>query len=137
MSRESTMFADATGRELFLGDIVRANVAEAFKEFGVHGDWSEYEITKVPGGYAMSYVRSQKGVVLPYGYLSCFMAEFDQDKLPDIKRIMWAQEPIPHPSLTWIDDKTTRDERVQAFEIESKARYEARRAAREAADSAT
>lgn len=129
---ERTMFADASGRELFLGDVVRADVDEAFREFGVHGDWAEYEITKAPGGYALSYLRSQKGTVLPYGYLSCFMAEFNQKELPDIKRIMWAREPIPHPSLTWIDDKTTREERMRAFEVESEARWKERQRERAA-----
>lgn len=126
--RERTMFADKDGRELFLGDVVRAPVLEAFREFGVHGDWAEYEITKAPGGYALSYLRSQKGAVLPFGYLSSFMASFDHDELPDLKRIMFAREPIPHPSLTWIDDRTTAAERLQAFALESEARRKEREA---------
>lgn len=126
LDRERTLFADRNGIELFLGDVVRADVDEAFRELGVHGDWAEYEITKAPGGYAISYLRSQKGVVLPYGYLSCFMAEFGGDKLPDIKRIMFAREPIPHPLLVWVNDKTTREERMRAFEIESQRRFEER-----------
>lgn len=127
-TRERTMIADKDGKELFLGDVVRADVDEAFREFGVHGDWAEYEITKAPGGYALTYLRSQKGVVLPYGYLSCFMIEFGQENLPDIKRIMFSREPIPHPSLSFVDDATTREERMRAFEIESKRRWEERRA---------
>lgn len=120
--RERTMMADKDGCELFLGDVVRAPVAEAFREFGVHGDWAEYEITKAPGGYALSYLRSQKGTVLPFGYLCCFMTEFDSDELPDLKRIMFAREPIPHPSLAWIDDRTSAEERRNAFAAEHAAR---------------
>lgn len=124
--RETTMFADKYGRELFLGDVVRAQIAEAFREFGVHGDWAEYEITKAPGGYALSYLRSEKGAVLPFGYLSSFITDFDSKELPDMKRIMFATEPISHPSLSWIDDPSTDEERQQAFTIEAKARREAR-----------
>ena len=50
------MFADRNRRELMLGDTVRADVEEAFREFGIHGDWAEYEIAKAPGGYAASYL---------------------------------------------------------------------------------
>lgn len=119
---ERTMMADKSGRELFLGDVVRAAVDEAFREFGIHGEWAEYEIVKAPGGYAISYLRSEKGAVLPFGYLCCFMTEFGKDELPDMKRIMFAREPIAHPRLEWIDDKTTREDRMRAFEIESEKR---------------
>lgn len=125
---ETTMMADRDGREIFLGDVIRADVDEAFREIGVHGDWAEYQITKAPGGYALSYLRSQKGAVLPFGYLSCFMAEFGRDALPDIKRVMFATAPIRHPKLTLVDDQSTTEERMRAFEIESKARQAARQA---------
>lgn len=130
MSRERTMMADKDGSELFLGDVVRADVHAAYREFGVHGDWAEYEITKAPGGYALTYLRSEKGAVLPYGYLSCFLTEFDQEALlPDLKRVMFARDPIPHPSLSKCDDPSTAEERRAAFAIEAeqrRARSEAR-----------
>lgn len=127
MPVETTMMADKSGRELFLGDVVRADVDDAFREFGVHGNWAEYEIIKAPGGYALSYLRSEKGAVLPYGYLCCFMVEFERDALPDMKRIMFAREPISHPELTWVDDRTTQSERRSAFEREADERRAARR----------
>ena len=116
-SRERTMMADRNGRELFLGDVVRADVDEPFRSIGPHGDWSEYEITKSPGGYALSYLRSEKGAVLPYGYLCCGMTEFGGDDLPGMKDLMFARKPVRHPRLTWIDDRTTREERLRAFEM--------------------
>lgn len=119
MRTERTMFADKDGREIFLGDTVRAPIAAAFREFGVHGDWAEYEITKAPGGYALSYLRSEKGHVLPFGYLCSPMVEFDRDELPDMERIMFAREPICHPSLTLIEDYTTSEDRRSAFSRES------------------
>jgi len=122
---ERTMFADKNGRELMLGDTVRADVDEACREFGVHGDWSEYEITKAPGGYALSYLRSEKGAVLPYGYLACFMADFNGKELPDMKRLMFARDPIRHPSLLWVEDRTDMEERTNAFQREAEQRRRA------------
>lgn len=119
---ERTMFADKSGRELMLGDTVRAAVDEPFREFGVHGDWAEYEITKAPGGYALSYLRSEKGAVLPFGYLCCFMADFNSNELPNINSLMFARKPISHPALSWVDDRTDAEERVNAFRREADAK---------------
>lgn len=114
-SRERTMMADKDGRELFLGDVVRADVAEPFLIIGPHGTWAEYEITKAPGGYALSYLRSEKGAVLPFGYLCCLMIEFDREALPGMKSLMFAKEPVRHPALAWVFDTTTQEERMNAF----------------------
>lgn len=127
MPVETTMMADKSGRELFLGDVVRADIDDAFGEFGVNGNWAEYEIIKAPGGYALSYLRSEKGAALPYGYLCCFMVEFGRDAIPDMKRIMFARDPISHPKLTWVDDRTTQSERRSAFGREEEELRAARR----------
>lgn len=113
--RESTNMADATGRELFVGDVVETEVEEPFRSIGVHGRWTHYEIAKAPGGYVLSYLRSETGPVLPLGYLSCYMTEFRDDELPDRKVLLMAKTPVKHPALKWIEDTTTPDERAEAF----------------------
>lgn len=123
MSKESTGFADLAGHELYLGDVVRADVEEPFQE--MHGTWCEYEITKAAGGYVLSYTRSEKGCLLPFGYVSCFMAEFEPDAVPDIKTLLWSKTPPKHQKLCKINDGMTQDYRRELFTIERKKRIHA------------
>lgn len=120
--RETTMMADKSGRELFVGDTVRTEVSKDYRVIGMHGDWAEYEIAKAPGGYALRYLRSEKGPVLPYAYLCCMMLEFDAEKLPSVKDVVFAEKPVPHPGLTWIDDATSDADRRAAFMARASAR---------------
>lgn len=125
--RERTMFADKDGRELFLGDVVRAEIESPFQT--THGTWAEYEITKAAGGYILSYVRSEKGCILPFGYTAQFMNQYEHDDLPDLKMLLWTDEPIAHPALSLVDDGMSHDERRELFMVEAKRRREAERAA--------
>lgn len=121
---ESTGFADADGAELFLGDVVRARIEEPFQE--LHGTWGEYEITKAAGGYVLSYSRSEKGCILPFGYTACFMTEFCPDSIPDLKILLWSKTPPKHPRLHKVDDGMTGDQRRDLFSVESRERRRAR-----------
>lgn len=114
--RESTGFADSTGREIFAGDLVRSPTEEAFNE--IHGAWVEREVAKVAGGYALMYVRSKKGCVMPYGYTACFMKDFHDDHkdAPSEYVMLWASAPVVHPFLTLVSDGLTHEERIELYE---------------------
>lgn len=71
--KESTGFADKHGAEIFEGDIVRMLVKEPFQD--MHGNWCDYQAVKRPGGYALLYVRSEKGAELPLHYTGNYMSE--------------------------------------------------------------
>lgn len=117
---EATGYADRDGNELFLGDVVRTEIKEPFQE--MHGEWGEYEITKAAGGYVLSYTRSEKGCTLPFGYTACFMNEFGDDDLPDIKVLLWSKTPPKHPALVKVDDGMTQEQRRRLFEDERRKR---------------
>lgn len=111
--RERTLFADKNGKELFLGDVVRHTPEKSFNP-EVHGSWVEYEIIKGAGGYVLGYVRSEKGVKLPFGYTGTFMFLFECEDV-DLKSSIFAEEPVNHPALEWVDDQTTPTQRREAF----------------------
>jgi hypothetical protein len=117
---ESTLFADKDGYEIFLGDVVRAAIQEPFQH--THGTWAEYEITKAAGGYVLSYTRSEKGCILPFGYTSQFINQYDIDELPDLKMLLWSKELVQHPSLERVTDGMTAEERRELFMVESRNR---------------
>lgn len=124
--RESTEFADRDGKEIFLGDVVRAEIEEPFQD--MHGTWAEYEITKAAGGYVLSYTRSEKGCVLPFGYTATFMNQFGGEELPDIKILLWSTKLVIHGSLKLVDDGMTPEQRRDLWTAEVQQRRAARAA---------
>lgn len=124
MSSESTGFADQVGFEIYLGDVVRANIEKPFQE--LHGAWADYEITKAAGGYVLSYIRSEKGCQLPFGYTATFMNQFALDELPDLKQLIWSKHPINHPALLKVEIELSPDERRELFMVEAEMRRVAR-----------
>lgn len=100
--REETMFLDSTGEMIRLGDIVRAPITI---NQHTHGTWGDYRIRKAPGGYLLSYLRSEKGQVLPEGYTGGFMADClpDEDER-DLKPLVFATVPIAVSGWTIIWD---------------------------------
>jgi hypothetical protein len=110
---ETTLFADNQGKEIFLGDVVRAQIKEPFQD--THGTWAEYEITKAAGGYVLSYVRSEKGCILPFGYTAQFMNQYEIDELPDLKMLLWSDKPVQHPELFVVTDGMTPEQRRDLF----------------------
>lgn len=118
---ESTLMADNSGEEIFVGDVVRSRIETPFQQ--VHGEWADYEIGKAPGGYILMYFRSQSGCQLPFGYTAQYMTEFNSDELPSMKTLLWSSKPVRHPSLVKIKDLSmSPDERRDLFRIESAAR---------------
>lgn len=90
--REDTMFLDAGGTMIRLGDVVRAPVAINQQ---LHGTWAEYRIRKAPGGYLLSYIRSEKGAILPEGYTGGYMADcIPEDSETDLKTLVFTMVPI-------------------------------------------
>jgi hypothetical protein len=92
MTTEETMFLDATGTPSRLGDVVRAPITI---NTDFHGSWGEYRIRKAPGGYLLSYIRSEKGQILPEGYTGGYMADClpDEDE-HDLKTLVFTQVPV-------------------------------------------
>jgi hypothetical protein len=89
---ETTMFLDRNGDAICVGHKVRAPISINQE---VHGTWGEYEIVKRPGGYVMSYLRSEKGEILPPGYTGGYM----HDVIPDddecsLKELVFTKVPI-------------------------------------------
>lgn len=70
--QESTLFADIHGREIMVGDRVRLSTEINVE---VHGKWVDYTVIKRPGGYALSYLISEKGQILPVGYSGNYMPD--------------------------------------------------------------
>lgn len=91
--REDTLFLASDGRPILVGDIIRAPITI---NQDVHGTWADYRIRKGPGGYVMSYRRSEKGEVLPPDYTGGYMADLlARDDERDIKALIFARVPIP------------------------------------------
>lgn len=89
---EQTMFLDADEQHILLGDIIRAPITI---NQDIHGTWGEYRVKKAPGGYILSYLRSEKGQILPEGYTGGYMADLipDADEV-DLKTLIFTQVPI-------------------------------------------
>lgn len=91
--REDTLFLASDGQPILVGDIIRAPITI---NQDVHGTWADYRIRKGPGGYIMSYKRSEKGEVLPPDYTGGYMADLlARDDERDIKALIFARVPIP------------------------------------------
>ena len=72
---EHTGLYDSDGRGLTIGTVVRKAVTV---NTDVHGNWAEYEIKQQGMTPILSYKQSEKGQVLPVGYLSTLLAlEYD------------------------------------------------------------
>ncbi|CAN5571455.1 hypothetical protein BH10PSE14_BH10PSE14_06140 [soil metagenome] len=100
--REATMFLDATGKEIRLGDVVRAPIDI---NQSLHGTWGEYRIRKAPGGYLLSYLRSEKGQILPEGYTGGYMADcIPRDDETDLKTLVFTQVPVQVSSWRIVDE---------------------------------
>lgn len=122
--KESTGFADKHGVEIFDGDIVRIAVSEPFQE--IHGAWGDYQVMKRPGGYALLYVRSEKGAQLPLHYTGNWMTSMaTDDGSVAFKNILFGG----HMPVTCSRFERREPEPYESFE-EKSARLRAERAAK-------
>lgn len=69
-----TGFLDANGTEILDGDLIRTEVNELGQQY--HGSWADYRVVFRNGVWVSDYVRSEKGRVLPPGYLVGVLADF-------------------------------------------------------------
>lgn len=92
MLKEETMFLDCDGTPILLGDIIRAPIVI---NKTLHGTWGDYRIKKAPGGYVLSYIRSEKGKIFPEGYTGGYMHDqlHDDDEV-DIKTLIFTEKPV-------------------------------------------
>lgn len=100
MTKISTGLSDSDGFELFVGDKVKLEVT-CNQEF--HGNWSIYEIKQQGLTPILSYVRSEKGQMLPKGACGCVMAD-----MYDVKNFCFATDarrlrPMDRMEV-WYDD---------------------------------
>ncbi|KTE23135.1 MULTISPECIES: hypothetical protein [unclassified Sphingopyxis] len=86
------MFLDCNGVEICTGHVVRAPITGNRE---LHGAWADYTVEKAPGGYKLSYLRSEKGDILPVGYTGGYMADTlpDDDEF-DIKALVFTKMPL-------------------------------------------
>lgn len=89
---EETMFLDYRGGAILLGDVVRVPITINQE---LHGEWAYYRVRKAPGGYVFSYLRSEKGQILPEGYTAGYM----HDQLTgsdehDMKTLVFTLRPV-------------------------------------------
>jgi hypothetical protein len=78
MSKVSTGLCDSEGTEMFVGDMVKVPVT-CNEDF--HGSYSIYEIKQQGLTPVFSYVRSEKGEMLPKGYAGAVLAEWYDTKM--------------------------------------------------------
>lgn len=72
-----TGLCDSEGTEMGVGDWVKIPVTNN-KDF--HGSYSIYEIKQQGLTPILSYVRSEKGEMLPRGYAGCVLADWYDTK---------------------------------------------------------
>lgn len=69
---EDTGLRDSKGKKIVIGSIIRKPV-EINQD--VHGKWTEMVVKRQGMTPILSYLRSEKGDVLPEGYIACLLAE--------------------------------------------------------------
>lgn len=89
---EDTLFLASDGLPIFTGDVIRAPITINTE---LHGAWGEYAVRKAPGGYLLSYLRSEKGQILPEGYTGGYMHDVlpDGDEI-DLKTLVFTRVPV-------------------------------------------
>ena len=75
---EHTGLFDSDGRGILIGSIVRTQTT-INTEF--HGDWADYKVIQRGMTPVVSYLRSEKGEMLPEGYLSRALHTYYDAKL--------------------------------------------------------
>lgn len=75
---QHTGLYDSDGMGIVVGAILRQAV-EGNQD--VHGEWAEYRVELQGLTPVLRYVRSEKGAVLPEGYLASLLAEHYSDKM--------------------------------------------------------
>lgn len=74
--RVSTGLCDSNGKEVFVGDKLKKDVT---CNNDMHGDWAIYEVKQQGLTPIISYVESEKGKLLPEGYLAApLCGEYDR-----------------------------------------------------------
>lgn len=80
-----TGFLDSEGRPIYEGDILRVSTSDFAHD--LHGTWADYQVTFRNGLWVGHYLQSEKGQILPNGYLACELSDYvDSDALSDKER---------------------------------------------------
>lgn len=66
-SGRMTGFLDAGNREIRDGDLIRTEVMDLGQQY--HGVWADYRVVFRNGVWLCDYERSEKGQVVPKGYM--------------------------------------------------------------------
>lgn len=79
--------SDSDGKNLYWDCLIRMKV-DVGKD--IHGEWAEYILKEKRGFPVLVYKKSQKGQVLPDGYLSALLSNFYDEKM-----LVFATEDVP------------------------------------------
>lgn len=88
-----TGLSDALGNEIHVGDILRKPVTA---NEDVHGDWALYRVKQQGIVPVLSYVRSEKGAILPEGILASPLSDEYDRKLFVFARAVRSIRPLAH-----------------------------------------
>lgn len=69
-----TGFLDVGNREIRDGDLIRTEVMDLSQQY--HGVWADYKVVFRNGVWLCDYFRSEKGQVVPPGYMVGELADY-------------------------------------------------------------